>query len=302
MVNVLLTYILILCLIFIILRAIAELIQLILYGGIPRKKEIHKTLHRIKDKEESSNNRLRNLFSEVTLNYTQTLLVCLAIFVFGIFLFRSMLPALLMSFIGLLYPRIKLSRDKKRLEEKMLLQFREAIMSLASSLKAGSSLQTALQRCETDLDRELRLQKEKPMLDALRSMNSDIQLGKPIDDVLTDFKNDHDLEDISHFIDAIIMTRSKGGNLADVITNTAESISDKILIQQEIKLATTQKRMEAGILTFMPVGLVIILMILNPGYMQPMYETTLGTILLFLAIIMLVINYFIGRKVTNIDI
>jgi len=299
---VLLTYILILCIIFIILRAIVELIQLILHGGIPRKKEIHKTLHRIKDKEKSSNKRLRNLFSEVTLNYTQTLLVCLAIFIFGIFLFRSILPALLMSFLGLLYPRIKLARDKKRLEEKMLLQFREAIMSLASSLKAGSSLQTALQRCETDLDRELRLQKEKPMLDALKSMNSDIQLGKPIDDVLTDFKNDHDLEDISHFIDAIIMTRSKGGNLADVITNTAESISDKILIQQEIKLATAQKRMEAGILTFMPVGLVIILMILNPGYMQPMYETTLGTILLFLAIIMLVINYFIGRKVTNIDI
>src|SRR5699024_8977936 len=212
------------------------------------------------------------------------------------------LPALLISLIGLFYPRIKAGRDKKRIEEKMLLQFREAILSLSSSLKAGSSLQTALQRCEIDLDRELRLQKERPMLDALVSLNGDIQLGKPIDDVLLDFKKSHDLEDISHFIDAIIMTRSKGGNLADVIANTSESISDKILIQQEIKLATTQKRMEASVLTFMPVGLVIILMVLNPGYMQPMYETTLGTVLLFIAIIMLVINYFIGRKVTNIDI
>jgi tight adherence protein B len=43
-------------------------------------------------------------------------------------------------------------------------------------------------------------------------------------------------------------------------------------------------------------------MVLNPGYMQPMYETTLGTILLFAAIIMLIANYFIGRKVTHIDI
>ena len=98
------------------------------------------------------------------------------------------------------------------------------------------------------------------------------------------------------------MTRTKGGNLADVIHNASESISDKILIQQEIKLATAQKRMEAAILTFMPVALVIILMVLNPGYMQPMYDTTLGTILLFTAVIMLVINFFIGRKVTNIDV
>jgi len=302
MVNLLLTYVLILCLIFIIIRAVAELVQLILYGGIPRQKEINKTLHRVKVKKEDSNKRSRQFFTDVSLNYTQTFLVCLGMFIFGFFLFRSILPALLMSLLGLLYPRIKAARDKKRVEEKLLLQFREAILSLASSLKAGSSLQMALQRCETDLDRELRLQKEKPMLDALKTMNSDIQLGKPIDDVLTDFKNEHELEDISHFIDAIIMTRSKGGNLADVITNTAESISDKILIQQEIKLATAQKRMEASVLTFMPVGLVVILMVLNPGYMQPMYDTTLGTILLFVAIIMLVINYFIGRKVTNIDI
>ncbi|GAJ98816.1 type II secretion system F family protein [Geomicrobium sp. JCM 19055] len=98
------------------------------------------------------------------------------------------------------------------------------------------------------------------------------------------------------------MTRTKGGNLADVIDNTAESISDKIMIQQEIKVATAQKKMEASLLTFMPVGIVVILMMLNPDYMQPMYDQTLGTFMLFAAVLMLIANYFIGRKVTNIDV
>lgn len=298
------TYISILVLVFIIIRSIVELIQIIVYGTIPKKQVLTNAFQRLEGRKKSSYSSTltnRTLKSELS-KYTQTILACLVAFTVAFFLFRTFLPSLLIAALGLFYPKLKSLRDEKKLKDIMLLQFREAILSMASSLKAGSSLQIALQRCETDLERELQFQKDTPMLDALNKINGDIQLGKSVDEVLLDFKRTTDLEDIHQFIDAIVITRSKGGNLADVINNTTESISDKILIQQEIKLATSQKRMEAGILTFMPVGLVAILMVLNPGYMQPMYETTLGTILLFMAVIMLIANYFIGRKITNIDI
>lgn len=299
----LLTYLSVLGLLFIIIRSVSDLTKLIIYGRIPKKNELTKAFQRIEGKKKNVyKQQPKKPASNLISKYFTTILVCIGIFMAAFFLFRSLIPALLLSILGLFYPKVKSSQDEKRLKDKLLLQFREAILSLASSLKAGSSLQIALQRCETDLMRELQLQKEKPMLDALQKMNGDIKLGKPIEEALLDFKYEYELEDISQFIDAIIMTRTKGGNLANVIANTSESISDKILIQQEIKLATAQKRMEATMLTFMPIGLVVILMVLNPGYMQPMYETTLGTILLFIAIIMLIVNYFIGRKVTNIDI
>lgn len=299
----LITYILIVLLLLLIIKLTIDITKIIIFGSVPKRNQLRKAFQRLKGKRKRvSDGQESQAASQLISKYLQTIFVCIGIFLFALFLFRSILPAILLSALGLIYPRVKASSDAKRLENKLLLQFREAILSLASSLKAGSSLQVALQRCEVDMERELQLQKETPMLDALRSMNRDIQLGKPVDDVLLDFKYAYELEDISQFIDAIIMTRSRGGNLANVISNTAESISDKISIQQEIKLATSQKRMEAVILTFMPVGVVIILMVLNPGYMQPMYDTLIGNILLFLAIIMLVLNYFIGRRVTNIDI
>lgn len=300
-----LTYLSILLLLYIVIRSIVEVTQIIVYGAVPRKEVLSQAFQRLEGKKRSvysSKNKGDSSVTHKVSKYFQTILVCFGIFLLALFLFRSLLPAILLSALGLLYPKVKAAKDQKRMENKMLLQFREAILSLASSLKAGASLQTALQRCEIDLERELKLQKERPMLDALEKMNGDIQLGKPVEEALLEFKDENNLEDIQQFIDAIIMTRTKGGNLADVIYNATESISDKIMIQQEIKLATAQKRMEAAVLTFMPVGLVVILMILNPGYMQPMYDTTLGTILLFMAVIMLVANYFIGRKVTNINI
>lgn len=299
-----LTYVSILMLLYILIRSVKELTQIIIYGSVPKKQVLSKAFKRLEGKKTTyvSHAHEKSSISRYISKYLQTILVCFGILMLALFLFRSTVPAVLLSALGLLYPKFKEAQDKRRIENKLLLQFRESILSMASSLKAGSSLQTALQRCEIDLQRELQFQKERPMLEALGKMNGDIQLGKSVEEVLIEFKNNHDIEDIDQFIDAIIMTRTKGGNLADVIHNTSESISDKILIQQEIKLATAQKRMEAGILTFMPVGLVIILMVLNPGYMQPMYDTALGTILLFMAVIMLVINFFIGRKVTNINV
>jgi len=299
-----LTYLSIFILVIVIIRTVVELVQIIIYGTVPKKQVLTKAFQRLEGRKRSSYNlatkdkSVKGLASK----YIQTILACLVAFMVAYFLFRSLLPSILIGALGLFYPKLKARRDEKKLKDIMLLQFREAILSMSSSLRAGSSLQTAFQRSESDLERELQFQRDTPMLDALKKINGDIQLGKSIDEVLLDFKRENDLEDIHQFIDAIVITRSKGGNLADVINNTTESISDKILIQQEIKLATSQKRMEAGILTFMPVGLVAILMVLNPGYMQPMYETTLGTILLFLAVVMLIANYFIGRKITNIDI
>ncbi|EZH65398.1 hypothetical protein DH09_17370 [Bacillaceae bacterium JMAK1] len=301
----LLTYIAIVVLLLIMLKAIVELTQILIYGTVPQKKILEKSFKRLEGRKKSvysTQSAEERQASKRRMNILQAAVICLILFLLGMMLFRSVFFALLIALLGLFYPKVKANHDHQKQEKIMLLQFRDAILSLASSLKAGTSLQVALRRCETDMTRELQLQKDKPMLDALERINGDIQLGTPVEDALQTFRNEHDIEDIAQFVDAIIMTRTKGGNLADVIDNTAESISDKIMIQQEIKVATAQKKMEASLLTFMPVGIVVVLMMLNPDYMQPMYDQTLGTFMLFAAVLMLVANYFIGRKVTNIDV
>lgn len=258
----LLTYIAIVVLLLIMLKAIVELTQILIYGTVPQKKILEKSFKRLEGKKKSvysTKSTEERQASKRRINLLQTAVICVILFLLGMMLFRSAFFAILIALLGLFYPKVKASHDQQKQEKVMLLQFRDAILSLASSLKAGTSLQVALRRCETDMTRELQLQKDKPMLEALERINGDIQLGTPVEEALQTFKNEHDtIEDIAQFVDAILMTRTKGGNLADVIDNTAESISDKIMIQQEIKVATAQKKMEASLLTFMPVGIVVV--------------------------------------------
>src|SRR5699024_4462699 len=138
-----------------------------------RSSDLTKAFQQIKGRKRSSFNpttkekSVKGLVSK----YIQTILACLVAFMVAYFLFRSFLPSILIAALGLFYPKLKARRDEKKLKDIMLLQFREAILSMSSSLRAGSSLQTAFQRSESDLERELQFQRDTPMLDALKKIN-----------------------------------------------------------------------------------------------------------------------------------
>ncbi|WP_096439401.1 type II secretion system F family protein [Alteribacter populi] len=288
---------------FILLTAFVDLIALLTKRRLPLKKGIVKKWKKqgISAKEEVSTTKYKKRelsFSEMII----TVFLGLALFFIGLVFFRSFLFSLLFSLLAFFYPRIKRRSAIEKRKKIFLTQFRDAMNSISNSLRAGSSLQVSLKRCESDLRKELITQKDKPVLEEFVKINHDIEFGMSVDQALRQFKEHMQLEDVDQFVDAILITRAKGGNLTQVTRNTAERISDKITIQQEIQLGTSQKRMEAKILTIFPVVMVLILMLTNPTYMQPMYDSFLGTFFLFLAAVLLVANYFIGKKVTNIDL
>ncbi|PYZ96818.1 hypothetical protein CR205_14150 [Alteribacter lacisalsi] len=231
-----------------------------------------------------------------------TVVLALALFLAGLLFFRSILFAFLFSLLAVFYPRFRRKNVSDKRKKLFITQFRSAMNSISNSLRAGASLQTALKRCEGDLEKELMTQKDKPVLEEIVVINHDIEFGMSIDQALRQFKGKMNLEDVDQFVDAILVTRAKGGNLTQVTRNTAERISDKIAIQQEIQLGTSQKRAEAKVLTIFPVVMALLLMFTNPGYMEPMYESFAGSFFLFLAGVMLVANYVIGKRVTNIDL
>ncbi len=228
--------------------------------------------------------------------------VAVLLFAFGLLFFRSFFFSLLFASLVVFFPAFRRKRLAHKRKALFLVQFKDGMYSISNSLRAGSSLQIALKRCEEDLRKELITHREKPMLEEIERINHDIEFGMSVDQSLVQFKEAMQLEDVTQFVDAMLVTRSKGGNLTHVIQNTAERIAEKISIQQEIQVATSQKRLEASVLTVFPIVLVLLIMVANPEYMQPMYETWFGNFLLFLAAVMLVANYVIGKKVTNIDI
>lgn len=231
-----------------------------------------------------------------------TVIVCVVIFFITYIAFRSIIMALIISMFGLAYPKILKDKEKKKKKKLIDEQFIDALDSIRSSIKAGLSVNSAFIKCADDLERLYKHKREKPMLEELKKIKKDLGMGIPVESVLKDFSNRVKTEDVDDFVNSIIVVRQKGGNIVEVINNITTCITDKIDIKKEIEVQTTSKRAEAKIVSVMPVAMVVIISIISPEYMKSLYGTGIGKILIIFAVILLVVNYFVNKRIVDIEV
>lgn len=177
---------------------------------------------------------------------------------------------------------------------------RDVLNSIVSSLKAGLSINSALINCSNDLERLYALVKEKPMLDEFNKIKSDLNMGMSVDDALKNFMERIHMEDVDDLVNSVIIVRQKGGNLVEVMTNVRKMINDKLEMKREIETLIASKKLEAVIMTIVPIFIIVTLSIFSWDYMEPLYESFIGKIFIVLGFILLVVNYFVSKKIVDI--
>ena len=220
----------------------------------------------------------------------------------GLFVMQSWVIGLILALGSPLYPRWveRTLRNKRR--ELLNVQFGLALQAMASSLRAGASLRSAVERARADLEQILVGQVMTPMLTELELIVRDMELGYSLEEALVRFRDRTQVEDISDFVGAVLMCRVRGGNAAAVIASIAEIIEDKISVRQQITALTAGKRMEGSLITFAPPVMVFLLSFSAPGYLTPLYTRLPGQVMLLIGTACLVAAYVIGRRVMEIEI
>jgi len=219
----------------------------------------------------------------------------------GLF-FHSWPIGLLLSPASPLYPKLLERSMRLKRREVLNIQFGLALQVMASSLRAGTSLRTAVERSVDDLDRMLAGQPLKPMLTELERVVRDLQMGFSLEEALVRFRDRVALEDVNDFVGAVLLCRVRGGNAAAVMASIAEIIEDKISVRQQIVTLTAGKRMEGNMITFAPPVMVALLSFTAPGYLTPLYERFAGQVMLVVGSACLVAAYLIGRRLMEIEV
>ena len=201
-----------------------------------------------------------------------------------------------------MYPKTVIQKTIKNKKEAINLQFKDALQSIMASLKVGLSINSAIIKVPEDLEKMIIGKKDKTVLNEFIKMRNDMEMGVSLDDALKSFSESMQNEDIEDFVNSIMIVRQKGGNMVDVMENVTNIITDKIEIKKEIEILTTGKKMEAKIISLLPIGIILILSVMSPSYMKPLYESILGKIAMVFGFILLSINYFIGKKIVDIKV
>ncbi len=173
-------------------------------------------------------------------------------------------------------------------------QLADTITLISNSLRAGSSF---LQSIEL-VSRE----SAAPMGEEMARVVREVNLGLSMEEALQNLVRRIRSEDVDLMVTAIGIQQQVGGNLAEILDTIAFTIRERIRIKGEIKTLTAQGRISGYMVAGLPIALGGVLNLINPAFMDPLFSTTIGRILIGLGVVLMTIGFFIIRKITDIRV
>ncbi|MEF9921666.1 MAG: hypothetical protein RR769_02030 [Anaerovoracaceae bacterium] len=186
-------------------------------------------------------------------------------------------------------------------KNKLLLQFKDFLYSISSSVATGRHMSQAIEEAKVNL-RDIYSDKDLIMLE-ISEMSNRLKKGNQVDSqVLKDFAKRCKLEDVTDFVEIYNICKTTGGNLILAVDKGANIIGDKITIENEIRTMTSQKKFEGKIITAMPIITILFLRMMSPDYLEIMYVTLGGRVLMTFALLATGLAYLAIERITTIEV
>jgi tight adherence protein B len=225
-------------------------------------------------------------------------LLSLALFFVGIIAGRILhWPIILSIVVGialLTVPNIVVNIKRRSRLKRFMNHFPEALEMFARSLRAGHSFTGAIQLVAQEMP--------VPIGPEFSKVFEEQNLGIPLRQALIGMTDRVDTLDVKFFVTAILIQRETGGNLAEIIDKIAYVIRERFRIQGQLKIFTAQARMSGTILSLLPIGVAVIIGILNPEYMKPLWFEKAGRVMIATAVILQILGMLAIRKIIRIKI
>lgn len=225
-------------------------------------------------------------------------LMSLSAWVFGSYLIYlrtsiplvSMILGLIPAALPLAYVLQKRSQRFKKFEAGLP----QAIDLMVSGLRAGQSLVATIglvaREVPDPIGREFQI--------CFDEQNYGLAFRTAMDNLATRIP----IPDIRIIKTAILVQKETGGNLAEVLDKCAYVIRERFRLKREIRTKTAQGRLTGWILTFLPIGLGVLLFMVNPNNMSLLWTRQMGRNMLYGGAVMTVIGGLIIRKIVRIRV
>ena len=186
-----------------------------------------------------------------------------------------------------------LRRRNKRFH-KFREHFPDVLDSLARALRAGYPLSAAMEMIANET--------EAPVAAEMRRTSAEANLGRGWPQALENLGKRMPLLEVNLFIGAVQLHARTGGKLSEVISGLAENMRESIALQGEVRALAAHGKLTGAILTILPIGIAVMMMVVSPGYMQVLFNHPWGKSLVGAAIACLLLAHFVIRKLVDIRV
>ena len=202
--------------------------------------------------------------------------------------------ALMTAFLLFPLPRLILRQLRKRRVAKFNEQLEDVLMGISSSLKAGFSIQQAIE--------EVGDEARPPISVEFRLLAQECRLGVPLTQALENMNRRLGSEDFELVATAIITARQTGGELTGALERLAGLIRERLRIARKLHAITAMGRMQAWMIGAMPFVLLIGINYVAPSLLAGLFDSIIGYLLIAGVLALVICGFLVIRKITTIDI
>jgi tight adherence protein B len=190
--------------------------------------------------------------------------------------------------------RVAIARKLRRARDAFAEQLADNLQVVASALRAGHSLAGALGAVVEEAS--------EPARGEFRRIVNDERLGVPLETAIRRVARRMANRDMEQVALVATIQRETGGNTAEILDTVIHTIRERGDLRRLMNTLTAQGRISRAIVTAVPVFLLAAITLINPAYMEPMYNTGSGQVLLALAAGLVILGSLAIRRIVDIKV
>jgi tight adherence protein B len=183
-------------------------------------------------------------------------------------------------------------RDKRF--RKFRENFPDVLDSLARALRAGYPLSAAMEMISSET--------LPPVSTEMRKTAAEANLGMGWPQALENLGRRIPLLEVNLFSAAVQLHARTGGKLSEVLGDLGENMRESISLQGEVRSLAAHGKLTGLILTILPIGITIMMMIVSPDYMMVLFNDPIGKDLIAAAIVCLILAHVVIRRIVDIKV
>lgn len=206
----------------------------------------------------------------------------------------GLLLGIVISILGLMIPPLVFKYLYEKHCDQFVAQMVDGLTIMANGIKSGSNPMQTMQRVMEIMP--------NPMASEFGRVVAQVQIGQSFEQALIELGERIPRPDVQMFVTSINILKETGGNLSETFQTISTVIRERQKLEQKIKAMTAQGIMQGLIVSLMPFALMIMFFFVDPGYIKPMFSTTLGWVLIFIMLALQITGGIIIRKVVTIKV
>lgn len=219
---------------------------------------------------------------------------------FGYFFYRSVLITIIFSPISIVLVKIKQKELAHKRRLLLQMQFKDLLLSVKNSVKAGYSLENAF--CESYRDISMFHGEESIISKEITNIKTGLRNSMSLTTLLYDLGKRSQIDDIKDFAEVLSIGKRTGGNIEEILDAYIRVAEEKVSVLEEIETIISAKKYEQKIMNMVPFFIITYIELTTKGFFNCLYKGIAGRIIMTICLIIYIFSIFLSSKITKIDI